>query len=88
MDEGADSVALASPLAVARGTIEGMIIGPDEPPRGTHGFGYDPLFLVPGLGQTTAQLTPSHKNAISHRSDAAGKMWVEVRKLFEAKVLT
>jgi XTP/dITP diphosphohydrolase len=63
-------LALAEPgrmLATARGTIAGQII--DEP-RGTHGFGYDPHFWVPELGRTTAELTPAHKNRISHRGNA------------------
>ena len=39
-------------------------------PRGRNGFGYDPLFLVPELGKTSAELDPAHKNAISHRGQA------------------
>jgi XTP/dITP diphosphohydrolase len=39
-------------------------------PRGEGGFGYDPLFLVPGRGQTFAELSPQDKNAISHRGRA------------------
>lgn len=55
--------------AVARGTIEGRI-GHDE--RGSHGFGYDPLFL-PDLfddGRTLAEVLPEEKNAVSHRGNA------------------
>jgi XTP/dITP diphosphohydrolase len=78
------------PLCIVRGTIEGRILGPGDngfvdadPPagfagRGENGFGYDPLFLVPDLGKTTAQLPPEHKNAISHRGDASRKMWREL----------
>ncbi len=54
-------------LARAEGAIEGLII--DEP-RGENGFGYDPHFLVPDLGRTTAELAPEHKNRISHRGQA------------------
>jgi XTP/dITP diphosphohydrolase len=36
-------------------------------PRGGHGFGYDPLFLLPAWGRTSAELTPEEKNARSHR---------------------
>ena len=36
-------------------------------PRGAHGFGYDPHFLLPDLGLTAAELAPAHKNRISHR---------------------
>jgi XTP/dITP diphosphohydrolase len=51
-----------------QGTIEGLIT---NAPRGTHGFGYDPIFLVPELGKTTAELSPDAKNQISHRGQAA-----------------
>jgi XTP/dITP diphosphohydrolase len=49
------------------GVIEGVIT---EESRGTYGFGYDPIFLVPSLGKTTAELLPEHKNQISHRAQA------------------
>ncbi len=54
-------------LARAEGAIEGLII---NEPRGENGFGYDPHFLVPDLGKTTAELAPEHKNRISHRGQA------------------
>jgi XTP/dITP diphosphohydrolase len=41
-----------------------------DEPRGTNGFGYDPLFLVPELGRTMAELSPEEKNRISHRGRA------------------
>jgi len=50
------------------GTLEGEIA---LAPRGEHGFGYDPIFFVPELGKTTAELTPEQKNNISHRGRAA-----------------
>ncbi|MEO7019129.1 MAG: XTP/dITP diphosphatase [Ktedonobacteraceae bacterium] len=65
------AIALAEPSGytqVVEGTIEGLIA---EGPRGENGFGYDPLFLVPELGQTTAEMTPEQKNQISHRGRAA-----------------
>ena len=40
-------------------------------PSGSSGFGYDPVFLLPGLGKTMAELSPEEKNRISHRSVAA-----------------
>jgi len=52
---------------IAEGSWEGEII--DEP-RGSGGFGYDPYFLVPGLGQTGAELPMDIKNKISHRGKA------------------
>ena len=59
------------------GTIEG-IIGYEE--RGENGFGYDPIFCVPKLGKTTAELTDDEKNAISHRGSALEKMKVLLRE--------
>lgn len=64
-------LALANPagevVLSARATIEGQIL---KSSRGVNGFGYDPLFLVPELGLTTAELTPAQKHAISHRGKA------------------
>ena len=54
-------------IRVARGTLHGMIA---EEASGTLGFGYDPVFLIPELGKTLAQLSPGQKNAISHRAKA------------------
>jgi len=54
-------------IQVARGVLEGLIA---EAPCGTHGFGYDPVFFIPELGKTLAQLSPEEKNRISHRAKA------------------
>ena len=43
-------------------------------PRGAHGFGYDPLFLLPELGRTAAQLEPEEKNRLSHRGKALARL--------------
>jgi len=67
-----------APVAVVRGTVEGMILGPDEEPRGSNGFGYDPLFYVSEMDMTTAELTQDQKNRISHRGAAARRMWEEI----------
>jgi XTP/dITP diphosphohydrolase len=69
---------------VVQGTIEGYILtleeaGDDARGRGRNGFGYDPLFLVPSLGRTTAELDPPDKNRISHRGNAARLMWKRLR---------
>ncbi len=51
-------------------------------PRGTHGFGYDPLFLVaPDFLLTSAELTPEVKNRLSHRAAAAARLVEVLRSL-------
>ena len=54
-------------LFTAEGSCRGLII---DQPRGRHGFGYDPVFLLPELGVTMAELAPEAKNRISHRARA------------------
>ena len=54
-------------VLTARGECPGTIA---FAPMGEGGFGYDPVFFVPGLKKTFAQLTPEEKNAISHRGKA------------------
>ena len=49
------------------GTCEGRILNEK---RGDNGFGYDPIFFVPSLNKTMAQLTPEEKSSISHRGNA------------------
>ena len=53
------------------GTCSGMLA---ESPRGTNGFGYDPIFLPDGFSRTYAELTAAEKNTISHRAKALAKM--------------
>ncbi|MCM3692218.1 XTP/dITP diphosphatase [Neobacillus niacini] len=53
------------------GTCEGRIL---EEQRGTYGFGYDPVFYVPGKGCTMAELSSNEKNKISHRANALNKL--------------
>jgi XTP/dITP diphosphohydrolase len=64
------TVAVALPsgeVQLATGQCEGEII-PEE--RGTNGFGYDPIFLLPDLGCTMAELEMDEKNRLSHRARA------------------
>ncbi|MEK6670399.1 MAG: XTP/dITP diphosphatase [Nitrospirota bacterium] len=58
-------------VRVAQGTLDGVIA---EEASGTLGFGYDPVFLIPELGKTLAQLSADQKNTISHRAKAFMKM--------------
>jgi XTP/dITP diphosphohydrolase len=55
------------PLYTAEGVVEGMIL---DSPRGTGGFGYDPLFYLPELDCTMAELDLAIKNTLSHRGRA------------------
>jgi XTP/dITP diphosphohydrolase len=69
--------AIASPsgeVQVAEGELQGLIT---EEPAGARGFGYDPVFLVPELGKTLAELSPEEKNRISHRA----KAFAQVREI-------
>ncbi len=69
-------------LGTTQGVIEGLII---DTPRGKNGFGYDPHFFVPSLNQTTAEITPEHKNQISHRGQATRAMHDLLIKLFRSR---
>ncbi len=65
---------LASPKKVlieTQGILEGLIADKEI---GQNGFGYDPIFFVPSLNKTVGQMGPEEKNAISHRSQAIGKL--------------
>jgi XTP/dITP diphosphohydrolase len=71
--------AVASPsgsIALTTGRLDGLIT---EEPAGKRGFGYDPVFYVPELGRTLAELSGEEKNRISHRA----KAFAQVRKLLE-----
>ncbi|MCP4126897.1 MAG: RdgB/HAM1 family non-canonical purine NTP pyrophosphatase [Gammaproteobacteria bacterium] len=56
---------------ICQGSWEGRIL---QQPQGENGFGYDPLFFVPGENRTSAQLSPEIKNRLSHRGQALGKL--------------
>ena len=61
----------------ARGECEGSVA---FAPMGEGGFGYDPIFFVPGLKKTFSQLTPEEKNAISHRGKALEAFQVKLKE--------
>ncbi len=65
-------------LLVAEGACEGRIAASS---RGTHGFGYDPLFIADGYRETMGELPPEEKNRISHRAKAAAKLVAGLRQL-------
>ena len=52
-------------------------------PQGDNGFGYDPVFFIPSLKKTFAQLTPEEKNAISHRGNALRSFGAELKEYLE-----
>ncbi len=74
---------LASPgkiLIETKGELEGLIA---ESQIGENGFGYDPIFFVPNLNKTVAQLSREEKNAISHRGNAIRKLKPLLNSLLE-----
>lgn len=74
--------AVASPsesVAVTTGRLDGLIT---EEPAGACGFGYDPVFYVPELGKTLAELSGEEKNRISHRA----KAFAQVRNLLQNRL--
>src|SRR5512134_2175681 len=74
--------AVASPsesVEVTSGQLDGLIT---EEPAGARGFGYDPVFYVPELGKTPAQLSSEEKNRISHRA----KAFAQVRELLQNRL--
>ncbi|RLC08648.1 MAG: non-canonical purine NTP pyrophosphatase [Deltaproteobacteria bacterium] len=75
---------LASPekiLLETEGAVEGVI---NRAPLGENGFGYDPIFYIPSLNKTAAQLDPQEKNRISHRGNAISKL----KPLLEALLIS
>lgn len=75
--------AIASPsgeVQVAEGQLQGVIT---EEPAGAQGFGYDPVFFVPELGMTLAELSPDEKNRISHRA----KAFAQVREILGRQIV-
>lgn len=64
------ALALVAPWgeeALVEGVVEGVLT---DAPRGTQGFGYDPIFLVPALGRTFGELSDAEKDGLSHRARA------------------
>ena len=75
-------VAIARPGNEQVETVEGVLTGViAQRPAGGGGFGYDPVFVVPQLWKTLAELTPSEKNRISHRAQAFAKAKAILQRL-------
>jgi len=68
-------LALADPagriILTARDCVEGRVL---RAPRGSSGFGYDPLFFIESLARTTAELSPREKHEVSHRGKALRRL--------------
>ncbi|MGZ3675853.1 MAG: RdgB/HAM1 family non-canonical purine NTP pyrophosphatase [Ktedonobacterales bacterium] len=80
-------IAVAQPAphglyTVVDGTLEGRIA---REPRGSGGFGYDPIFYVPEKGRTVGEMTPAEKHAISHRGQAAAAVREPLRHLLSLR---
>lgn len=81
------SLALVDPASdaepiVVDGTCEGTIV---LDPRGTDGFGYDPLFVVAGGTRTLAELSMDEKNRVSHRSKALAAIQPKLRQIVSSR---
>jgi XTP/dITP diphosphohydrolase len=75
------AVALVTPEGievVRHGVVDGRLL---RAPRGENGFGYDPLFVPDGHEQTTAELDPAAKDAISHRGRAVRAILIDLQNL-------
>lgn len=76
--------ALAAPtgrVILRRGEVEGLIT---DTPAGRGGFGYDPIFYIPRLGKTVAELDEAVKNSISHRAKAFAAIAAVLREMLAA----
>ena len=74
------ALALATPggaCEIFEGEVHGTLV---FPPRGTKGFGYDPIFIAGGMAETFGEIEPAEKHAISHRARAFAKL-IEALKL-------
>jgi XTP/dITP diphosphohydrolase len=66
-------------VLTSEGSVEGWIAAE---PRGTGGFGYDPLFYLPEYRKTMAEIDPETRNSLSHRSRALRALFAELNELF------
>lgn len=77
------TIAFAHPekgvLFTVEGSVQGIIV---KTPKGSGGFGYDPLFFYPPAGKTFAEMLPEEKNRVSHRSKALVKLKEKLEEIF------
>ena len=67
-------LALATPhegVEIFEGEVHGHLV---FPPRGSHGFGYDPIFVADGMAETFGEIEPATKHGMSHRARAFAKL--------------
>lgn len=69
---------LGKVVELCEGECRGIIV---SEPRGRHGFGYDPVFYIPDLGKTMAELPMEEKNRVSHRGQAARRALEVLRNI-------
>ncbi len=82
------TAALADPQGQVRATVEGRCHGVIiHEARGSGGFGYDPLFLIPEYHRTFGELSPRVKHALSHRARALAKLRPALRRLMEVNTV-
>lgn len=75
------TAALADPQGEVKAVVEGRCLGTiTRDYRGTGGFGYDPLFLIPEYHRTFGELSPRVKHALSHRARALAKLRGEMQR--------
>jgi len=75
------AMAIANPAGKVY-VVEGEVLGSITfSPQGKHGFGYDPIFFIPELRKTMAELPPEIKNQISHRAQALKKLKLILRQI-------
>lgn len=80
------TAALADPSGEVRTVVEGRCHGVIiREPRGSGGFGYDPLFLIPEYHRTFGELSPRVKHALSHRARALAQLRPVLHNLFGPK---
>ena len=75
-------IGLSEDMEIVTGEVEGII---QYEPKGDNGFGYDPVFYIPRLGKTSAELPMDEKNSLSHRGKAARKAAAVLKSWLEAE---